>query len=80
MNTPLHPFRPAADRSDAGARRLDHAHQINELVDLCGIAGDCEKLSVVRRSCEHKRRRERNLNWPRDQAAIKVAARRQKAL
>src|SRR5882757_7975186 len=41
----LHPLGAAADRGDAGARYFDEAertHQIDELVDLGGIAGDLE--------------------------------------
>src|ERR1043165_5520794 len=57
MNTPLHPLRPAADGGDAGARHLDEAeraHQVDELADLGGVAGDLEH-EALGRGIDHPR-------------------------
>src|ERR1700712_5212126 len=51
MDAPLHPLRPAADGGDAGARYLhkpERTHQVDELVDLGGIAGDLEHKTLGR--------------------------------
>src|SRR3954451_13767967 len=47
----LHPLRPAPDGGDAGARdfhKPERAHQVDELVDLGGIAGDLEHQALGR--------------------------------
>ena len=44
-----HPFRPAPDRGNAGARHLDkaeRAHQVDELIDLGGVACDLEHKAL----------------------------------
>src|SRR4051812_49396586 len=48
---PLHPLRAAADGRDAGARYLhepERTHQVDELVDLGGVAGDLEHQALGR--------------------------------
>src|SRR5882757_5845074 len=51
MKTPLHPLRAAADGGDAGAGHFDEPerpHQVDELVDLGGVAGDLEHQALGR--------------------------------
>src|SRR4051794_30152184 len=46
-----HPLRPSPDSGDAGAGDFDQSerpHQIDELVDLGGVAGDLEHQALGR--------------------------------